>query len=141
MVNILSAVRAAIIANSSVTSLLGTYAGQASVHTRRPIPVSATYPMIVINAPYSITDEDALVARRSVIGLDIAIYGLQDTQYRVVDEAAFLLRTQFHRVKAALTVSGHNVYEIVVTGPTPAPVDDDEYVGRLVSLTVKIQPN
>lgn len=141
MVNVKSAVRTALVGNSSITALLGTYAGSPSVHTRRPVPVSATYPMIIVNDPATITDDDALVARRSVIVLDVAIYGQQDDHFRDVDALGFLVRTQFHRIKSALTVSGYNIYEIVATGPIPAPTDDDEYVGRVVTLSIRIQPN
>lgn len=141
MVDVLPAVYAAITGNSSITALLGTWNTNTSVFTKRPVPERASYPMIIINPPFSITNpEDALVERRPLISLDIAVYGEQEKHYRDVDAVAFLIRNQFHRIRTALTVSGYVVYEIVTTGPIPAPADDEEHIGRAVTLNIKLQP-
>lgn len=141
MVDVLPAVYAAITANSSITDLLGTLNTNTCVFTKRPVPENAAYPMIIVNPPFAITNpEDALVEKRPQISLDVAVYGEQERHYRDVDTIAFLIRTQFHRVRTALSVSGYIVYEIVATGPIPAPADDEEHIGRAVTLNIKLQP-
>ena len=140
MVSVLAAIYAALSGNSSITASLGTYNTNPSIFTRRPVPESASYPMVVVNAPFSIVDDDALSARRSVISLDIVVYGEQDGHYRVVNTIAYLIRNQFHRLNDSLSVSGYEIYEIVTSGPVPAPVDDEEHIGRAVTLNIRIQP-
>lgn len=140
MVNVLSAIYAALLGNSSITDLLGSWNSNSSLFTRRPVPVDSAYPMIIVNPPYAIVDDDGLVSRRSNIFVDVAVYGEKDEQYRDVDTIAFLIRNQFHRERTSISVSGYHIYEIVTTGPVPAPADDEEYIGRVVTLSIRIQP-
>lgn len=121
-----------------ITSRLGSFMSP-SVHTRRPVPEGAEYPMIVVNPDTSITDEDGLVSRRPILVRDVIVYGEQDGQYRVVEELGYYLRSKFHRRRDALTVSGYHVVDILVTGPTPAPTDDFNHVARAVTLTIRLE--
>lgn len=124
--------------NSDITSLLGSFQGGPSIHTRRPVPVNAVYPMIVVSSDVSVTDEDGLVSRRPVVIRDIAIYGEQDTDYRTVESLGYLVRSMFHRKLDVFTVDGYSIIDVVATGPIPAPTDDEKQVGRLVSLTIRL---
>lgn len=121
-----------------ITSRLGDFMSP-SIHTRRPVPEGAEYPMIVVNPDTSITNEDWLRSRRPVIVRDIIVYGELDSQYRVVEEIAYYLRDKFHRQKSSIEVSGYGVIDIVVVGPFPAPTDDFQHIARGITLTVRLQ--
>lgn len=127
--------------DSDITDLLGSFQGGPSIHTRRPVPVNADYPMIVVSPDVSVTDEDGLVSRRPVVIRDIAIYGEQDTDYRTVESLGYLVRSKFHRKFDVFTVEGFSIIDVVATGPIPAPTDDEKQVGRLVSLTIRLLEN
>ena len=124
---------------SAITSLLGTYLSNPSIHTRRPIPVAAQYPMIVVSPAIAITDEDGLVSRRPVVITDIAAYGQQDSDYRTIDSLGYLLRSNFHRQsKFSISVSGYDIIDLVASGPVPAPTDDNEQIGRMITVTTRL---
>jgi hypothetical protein len=136
--------RLAILANTDITALLGTWSGEPAVFTRRPVPTDAPYPMVVISPPISVGDQDYLSARIPVVRTDLAVYGQLGApgtdQYRVVEAIAYMLRQQFHRQKGAITPNdAYRVVEIVATGPMPAPVDDAKEIGRAVLLRTKLQ--
>ncbi len=132
-------IRSAIVANSAVTANLPAYLGSYPVFTRRPVPGNAPYPMIVISDDISLTDQDGVNDFQPIAVRDIGVYGRNNIlgQMEVVLAMAYLLRTQFHRKRLSLTVPGWNVTDIVVTGPTEIPMED-QIVGRNVELTVRL---
>jgi len=136
--NLASSIYAALADDLYITSRLGQFMSP-SIHTRRPVPEGAEYPMIVVNPDTSIINEDALVSRRPVITRDVIAYGEQDGQYRVVEELGYYLRDKFHRNPDSLTVSGYDIIDIVVVGPFPAPTDDYQHIARGVTLTIRLQ--
>jgi hypothetical protein len=131
------ALYAALINEDSIVSRLGTFMSP-SVHTRRPVPEGANYPLIVVTPNVSISDVDALTSRRPVVICDIITYGEQDSQYRVVEEVSYLVRELFHRKRDSLSVAGFYVVDVVASGPIPAPADDFQHVARAVTLTVRL---
>jgi len=130
--------RDAISGTSEITSYLSTYVGEPSVHTRRPIPDAAGYPLIIINPPVTITDEDDIDKDRPIVLLDLAVYGEAVNHYRQVDAVGYLLRDLFHGIKSSISVTGYSVVDINVRGPMVAPTDDDKIVGRIVSVQVRL---
>lgn len=140
-----SALRNAIIANTSIASKLSTWQGSPAVFTRQPIPEDATFPCVVIPYVVSTTDQDFLTSDLTVMVYDIMVYGniaapgtLNDDT-RTVDAIGFALRDMFHRKRRALGNTSYRVVDIVVNGPNRAPVDDDKTVGRMVTLTLRVQ--
>lgn len=139
MTDVAPALRAAILANSYIMSRV------TGVITRVPVPENATFPLVVIPFNSVTTDQDALVERRTVIMRDIMVYGniaaagTDEDHTRRVDEVAFELRRMFHRNKRALSNTPYHVIDIVVSGPRPAPVDDNKTTGRMVTLTLRIE--
>lgn len=129
---------AALSADAVITALLGTFLSGPSIHTRRPVPEGAEYPMLIVSANVGVTDEDGLVSRRPVLVRDIIAYGEQDGQYRTIETLGELLRTKFHRQRHAFTISGFHVVDVVATGPIPAPTDDFNHVARVVTLTIRL---
>lgn len=123
--------------DSYITTRLGSFMSP-SIHTRRPVPEGAEYPMIVVNPDSGLTNEDGLRSRRPVIVRDVITYGEQDDQYRVVEEIAYYIRDKFHRRKDSITVPGFSVIDIVTSGPVPAPTDDFQHVARVVTLTIRL---
>ena len=137
--------RTAVIGSGDVVALLGGYAGEPSVHTRRPAPSEAGYPMVIISADITLTDGDALTGSRPMLQRDITAYGIKgapgDTsdQTRDVEAIGYLLRELFHRNRFAITVPNYGVVSIVASGPIEAPTEDEKLVGRMVSLAIQLQ--
>lgn len=132
--------RAAIIGQSSITTLLTAYKGSFPVFTRRPIDPDSPYPLIAVSPDVTKTDEDGISDERPIIIRDISIYGRNDTpaRYRAVETIAYLVHDLFQRRWQSITVTGWKVVTINATGPQAAPVDDEQTVGRLVSLTIRL---
>lgn len=133
--------RVALVGDSAITNELTAYAGDYPVFTRRPVPEDAPYPMIVVSPDVAIDEQDGINFNRQAQVRDIAVYGKNNSaEYRAVETLAYAIRSLFHRNSAAISVSGYNVIDIVTSGPIPAPTDDNQTVGRMVTLTVRMNP-
>ena len=136
-------IRTAIISDSVISGMLAQYVGGPAVFTRTPTPATdpVPYPQVVVSPDLSSTSEDGLTSQRFVISRDVTVYGRNDQaeNYRDVETIAKLLQALFHRQKRSLQVNRFRVFDLVATGPTPSPVDDDQNVGRVVTLTVRLQ--
>lgn len=130
---------AAVTGDSTISNLLGLFGADPSVHTRRPVPEGAAYPMVVITQSVGISDEDWIDTEFPVVVSDVIAYGENDSQYRTIVDLGFLLRDLFHRKKDSITVDGHSVLEIRVSGPIPAPTSDFKHVARAITLTTRLQ--
>lgn len=145
MTDVSPAIRAAILDNTTITSRLATWQGVSAVLTRLPIPEDVPFPCVVVPFNSVTTDQDALINKRTVIVRDVMVYGniaapgTSEDHTRRVDEVAYELRKMFHRNRASLGNAPFHVIDIVVNGPRSAPVDDDKTVGRMVTLTMRIQ--
>lgn len=132
--------RAAIIANAAITSKLGKYQGAPSVHTRRPVPVDAGFPMITVGPIITRSDEDGINSFRPIVVVDVNTYGEAAAHYRDVEAVSDMIYAMFHRERA-ITVTGYSVTQITASGPSPAPADDDTHIGRRVTLTIRLFAN
>ena len=130
------ALYAAITGDATITGLLSEYNSNPAVFTKRPIPSDVSYPFIIVNPDVAINDFDALNSDRPIVIRDIAVYGRQPDDYRQVEQVGYLLRELFHRNRFSLTNADYNIVLITASGPSVAPVDDDETVGRVVTLTI-----
>lgn len=139
--DILPGLRSAIIAVPAITGKLGTYNGAPSVHTRRPVPSDAPYPMVVIGPIIARTDDDGLSDFRPMVVIDVNVYGPQPASYRDVEAVAEAIYGLFHRHSSVLSVHGYTVIDIRCTGPSPAPVDDETKIGRRITLTIRLFAN
>lgn len=133
------AIRESLMGVEPITSELGQYKGEPSIFTKRPIPAEATYPLIVINPDSAIGDEDGLTSDRPLVIRDLAAYGQQPDHLRAVERIGYRMRAHFHRRKFSVTPQGYDVIDIRAAGPIPAPVDDADTVGRMVSLTIRLR--
>jgi len=131
-------IREALMGQGAITALLGDYAGEPAIFTRRPAPEGAPYPMIMVSPDVAITDQDFLTAQKPIVMRDVAIYGAQPDDYRDVESGAYLIRDFFHNNRFAITVPGYGVIDILCTGPIPAPTDDENHLGRVVTLTIQL---
>lgn len=133
-------IRAALVADAGVTASLPAYAESYPVFTRAPAPDDAPYPMIMLATQFQAGEEDGLTDQRPSIVRDVVVYGLNDTaaHYRTVEALAHAVRTLFHRRRHSIVVSGWSVTDVVASGPRPAPVDDEQTVGRLVEVIVRL---
>lgn len=151
--NLLPSLRERALWNSYITERLGTYSGEPSIHTRRPVPAGATYPALCFSPQVSKTDQDFLVPQMPVVRYDATTYGeggppgSATDQYRVVEEIAFEVHDMFHRrgidlvLDEALLSQGFRVVDIVANGPIPAPTDSERLIGRAVMLTIRLHRN
>lgn len=137
--NIAPGLRAALIAEPTISGLLSLWNGEPAVFTRVPVPDSSVEPMIVIGQDISVTDIDALSAGRPVIVRDIFVYGQQPDHHRLVETVAYAIRELFHRNRFSFSVTGYHVVQVIASGPRLAPTDDDSTVGRVVTLTVTLR--
>lgn len=141
------AIRAALLAEPDVVSILPAYLSSFPIFTRRPVPESAPYPMIVVSSDVSVMDEDGVADLRPIVVKDVAIYGLNDTpeHYRAVESLAQIVRTLFHRRKPFTSVGVWSIIDFVASGPRVAPVEaiasaggSEPLTGRVVSLTIRL---
>lgn len=117
---------------------LATYHGAPAVFTRRPVPIDCAFPLIITAGDVTHGDEDFIDAEMASIVRDIAVYGNKHNDYRTVETIALDVRDLFHRKRESLIVSGWNVVDIRCKGPVPTADDDDQTVGRVVSLQVRL---
>jgi hypothetical protein len=131
---------AALLGDAAITSQLAAYKGAYPVFNRRPVPVGAPYPMIVVSPDIVVSDQDGIDDFRPIQDRDIAVYGLNSdaAKYRTVEDLAYAVRELFHSVRTAITVPGWHVININASGPVPAPTDDDQTIARLVTLRVEL---
>jgi hypothetical protein len=117
------------------------------VFTRRPVPDEAEFPMIIVNDPAALSDEDGLTrtARSGWATWRFTAARPRRERRRTRRESSSRSRSGcaalFHRQKWALQVGGFHVIDIRASGPVPAPVDDDKTIGRIVSLIVRLGRN
>ena len=147
--NISEPIREALLGMYPITDLLGTYVGEPSIFTRRPVPSEAAYPMVVISPDVVVYDQDALDRRRPVVMRDLAVYGQENatrngaqvSDYRVIESLGYELRERFHRQKDVLIFpdADYHVIDIVASGPIVAPTGDERLIGRVVTLTIRLQ--
>lgn len=84
------------------------------------------------------TDEDGINTSRPIVVIDINTYGEAVAHYRAVEAVADEIYSLFHRQRRAIEVAGYSVTQIVASGPSPAPADDDQHIGRRVTLTIHL---
>ena len=133
-------IRNAIIGDATVTAELAAYKGSYPVFTRHPVPQDAPYPLILVSPPMDMGNLDGVDDERPILLRDVLVYGQNDTaaNYRQVETIAFALKDIFHRDWKSISVSGWKVVSVVATDPNPAPVDDDDEVGRRIELTITL---
>lgn len=134
---------------NSVIAAIGTnlpaYNGSRAVFTRRPIPDDAPDFCCIINPAQSIGDADGVNSDRPIVQHSIAVYGEKGSagsgqdDTRDVDARAFELREYFHRQKFSVQPTGFYAIDVQAQGPVPAPVDDEQTVGRMVMLTIRLR--
>lgn len=132
-------IRDALLLDPLIVAAISSWLGSPSIHTRRPIPESVSYPLIIVSPDIGITDEDGLTSTRPVVQRDIICYGLQPSQYRTVETVGYYLRELFHRKPAVLIVSGYHVIDIQARGPSIAPVDDEAHCARMINLFIRLR--
>lgn len=132
--------RTAVIGESTITNELAAYKGSFPVFTRRPVPDDAVYPMIVISSGMQAGEFDGLTDQRPVLVRDVLVYGSNETaaKYRQVEAIANTVWSLFNRGWQSILVSGWKVVEIIASGPSPAPTDDEQTVGRRIELTITL---
>lgn len=136
MIDLQPAIRALILNDVEILSLIPDYKGSKAIFTRRPTPEDAPYPLIVVSPLVADNQLDYLRCNRSILTYDIAVYGSNDTpeNYRNVETIARRIHTIFHRMpNYALNMPvGSSLTKTTAIGPLTAPVDNTETVGRVV---------
>lgn len=127
----------AVSSNAAITTLLGTFNSEPSIHTKRPVPAAAGYPMVLIGPMLARGDADEIDTARPIPVIDVSVVGNQDGDYRAVEKVASLIFQMFHRTRT-LTVSGYSLIQSRASGPSPMPSDDSK-VGRRVPLTIELR--
>lgn len=133
-------IRLAIVADMALVAMLGRFESGPSVHTSRPVPQGAEYPMIIIDCDDT-REVDALASQRPVVSPQIAVYGQNPRDSRVVDEISYTVRELFHRNRWVLDLTAYGLRTVLVTvaGPRRAPTDDETTIGRILIPTMQLQ--
>lgn len=137
--------RDSLMGNPDIALELEEWKGEPAIFTRRPVPTDAPDLIIIINPPFAISDADGLTSDRPIVQLDLAVYGrkgepgTEQDQSRLVERLGFRLRTHFHRQRFSVRPEGFSVIDVRAGGPVPAPTDDDQTIGRLVPLIVRLR--
>lgn len=139
-VDLAQPIRNALVGASSITSLLPAYLNGYPVFTRRPVPDDAPFPNLVVSPDVAADEQDGVADQRPVLQRDVMVYGRNttDAEYRAVEAVARQVHTLFHRQRNSITVSGWGVVDVVARFPMPAPTDDEQTVGRVVPLTIRL---
>lgn len=134
-------IRDAIVGAAAITALLPAYLGGFPVFTRRPVPDAAPYPMIVVSPDVAAEDQDGINDQRPMLQRDVAVYGRNITgdEYRAAEAVARQVHALFQsQGRLAIAVPGWHVIDINARWPMPAPTDDEQTVGRVVPLTIRL---
>lgn len=132
--------RLALLGNAAIADLLASYQDYPAVFTSRPVPGDAPYPQAVVSPDISVGNQDYLVGQLPMVRRDISFYGAQPDDYRTVEALAYKARVLFHRNRFAIDLTpNYAVIDIVAGGPIPAPVDDKNFVGRMVLLQLRLK--
>lgn len=142
-VDLAVAIRDALVAEASVTDNLDAYYGSFPVFTRRPVPADSPDICVVVSPDITSVDDDGVSDLRPMIERDVAVYGPNDAadggaNYTLVETIAYAIKNFFHRTRTTITVSGWSVTQIVARGPVAAPTDDQQTVGRVVTLGIQL---
>lgn len=143
MIDLAPAIRAAILADPLALDI-ASFAGSKAVFTRRPAPNGAEHPMVFISPqiPGAILDYVSGDLRREVV-YDILVYGQNDdaTKYRLVEKIGFAIARKFARPsKKIITMpTGFSLLGVRGTNSMVAPSDNNDTIGRMVSVTFLIQ--
>lgn len=132
-------IRTALIGDATIAGLLSEWHTEAAVFTRMPIPEDAAYPYIIVSPDIALVDADGLESDRPIVVRDIRIYGQQPDDYRTIEQLGYLVRDLFHRDRFSIIKTGYDIILITASGPTEAPISDEETVGRLVTLTINMR--
>src|SRR5688572_21099513 len=118
--------------------MLGLWNTNPSIHTRRPPPEGAGYPMVISAGDSDIDDDDFTNSDNPILTRDVSVYGNNPDQYRAVESVGYRLRDLFHRRRSSIVVAGWNTVDVTARGPQVGGVDDETHVHRVVTLTVRL---
>lgn len=131
-----------LILSDAIANNLSTYNGAKAVFTRRPVPVDAQYPFIVVSNQVSQTQNDFVNSLKRDLTYDFVVYGQNDTaaNYRLVETIANTLALKFARLpKYGMTMPvGVNLVQAIGIGPMASATDDLDKIARAVSVTFTI---
>ncbi len=128
-----------VVADVDIAALLGVYAGAPSIHTVRPVPSSAKYPLVIIGPELGRGgSEDGINDHRPLLVLDVITYGQNPSDYLAVEEIAERLFTLFHRSQL-LIIPNYSTTSVTAFGPAPASTDDEKEIARRVTLSIELR--
>lgn len=135
-------IRASILADSSITSLLPAYKNSYPIFTRRPVPTDAPFPHIVIFSETDISHDDGVDDQRLTVIKEVTVYGSAHSppeQWRIIDEIGRRIALRFHRQVHNLIVDNWKVVNITV-GSRGFPPHDilAQAVGAVVVLSIDL---
>ena len=142
MIDLQPEIRSLIINDATLSTLIADYLNSKAVFTRRPTPEDAQYPLVIISPIVTDLERDFILCGRRTLTYNIMIYGYNDTpeNYRDVEEISLSISKLFHRIDRTTfpTSSDYSLIQSTASSPMPAPVDDENKVGRVVVLNLQI---
>jgi hypothetical protein len=123
--------------DGTLTALLSTYEGAPAVFTNDPAPPDAVLPFVVTAGEFAVAPFDTKTRNGRTVYRDVRCYAKELGSAEQIEDIAERVRALFHRY--ALPVGGFTTVLCDVSGPTPAPDDDETVTGRIVSVRLVIQ--
>lgn len=123
--------------DGTLAALLSAYNGAPAVFTNDPAPPDATLPYVVTAGEFAVAPFDTKTLLGRTVFRDIRCYAQELGSAEQIEDIAERVRALFHRY--ALPVSGFTTVLCDVSGPTPAPDDDEQVTGRIVSVRLILQ--
>lgn len=126
-----------LVGDSALTALLAEYRGAPAIFTNDPAPPDALPPYIVTAGEFAVAPFDTKTLYGRTVYRDIRCYAAERGSAEQIEDIAERVRALFHRYE--LPVSGFTTMLCDVSGPTPAPDDDEQVTGRIVSVRLVLQ--
>lgn len=120
--------------NATLTALLSTYRTLPAVFTGE-VPDDAALPYVLIDA---VNDDPGPLDIKNNVGRqivrDVKAFTNRNGSVATVESIAEEIRNTFHRKASSISITGFTTVIAQVSGP--APLDDDQAFGRVVTVTL-----
>ena len=119
-----------------LTDMLSTYNGIPAIFSMPFAPKNATRPYILSSGIVTSSDDSGLKFNGSVDVKDIRIYDDATGSESRIEDISNIVWELFHRKD--LTVENRNTVNVFVSRPLAINSTEDEYYGRVISLSITI---
>lgn len=131
--------------DNTISNTVADYDDSEAIFLKAPVPGDAPFPRIVSEFNSGDNREawsgkgDESEARD--ITRNLRIYGDVESRTGDIQDLAMAVSDRFHLNENEPSFDGYTTIRSTASGPTQAPTTDDEVTGRLVTITLTLEPN